>query len=128
MDEMDAMDCILVSNLELRAHIGITPEERGEAQRLTVSLKITPLADFTALGDDIARTVDYFRVSRRIQEIAMDRPRNLIETLAGEIAGTILEEFAASRVEVELRKYILPDAEYVAVRVTRPKMEPFGSA
>lgn len=127
MDPMDARDCILISNLELSARIGITEEEQSRPQRLTVSLKIEPMRNFLELGDDLGNTVDYFQVSRRIQAIALERPRKLIETLAGEIAGAILEEFAVARVEVELRKYILPDTEYVAVRITRPIMEPTPS-
>lgn len=114
------MDQILISQLELKSHIGITTEEQAEAQRLTVSLEIEPLNNFLELHDDLSRTVDYFSVNRRVQQIALDRPRKLIETLAGEIADMILNEFEVARVTVELRKYILPDTEHVAVRITRP--------
>ncbi len=43
----------------------------------------------------------------------------MIETLGEEICACILEEFAVSGVALELRKYILPDTEYVAVRLYR---------
>ncbi len=118
------MDLILISNLELNSHIGITAEEQAEAQRLTVSLEIEPKANFAGLQDDIALTVDYFTVSRRIQQIALERPRKLVETLACEIADLVLLEFPVAKVTVELRKYILPDTEYVGVKIARPIIRP----
>jgi hypothetical protein len=44
----------------------------------------------------------------------------LIETIAVEIAGLILVEFGAERVEVEVRKFVMPEARSVAVRVSGP--------
>jgi len=116
---MPPRDLILIANLELKSPIGITAQERSEPQRLTVSLEIEPEANFPDLEDDITRTVDYFTVTRSIQELALARPRNLIETLAEEIAELVLRDFPVARVTVELRKYILPDTEYVAVKIIR---------
>ena len=114
-----APDQILVSNLELSAHVGVPEEERAEAQRLTVSLVITPENGFGGLDDELKRTVDYFALTRRVRRLAMERPRRLIETLVEEIASCVLAEFAVREVEVELRKYILPDTDFVAVRLRR---------
>jgi len=117
-------DQIVVSQLELSAHIGVPDEERIEAQRLTVSLKLVPKRGFTGLGDEIANTVDYFALTRRVRQLAAERPRKLIETLVEEIAECVLGEFAVRSVEVELRKYILADTEYVAVRISRGEGAP----
>jgi dihydroneopterin aldolase len=43
----------------------------------------------------------------------------LIETAAVEIAGVVLREFRPRRVSVEVKKFVLPEAEYVSVRVSR---------
>jgi dihydroneopterin aldolase len=51
--------------------------------------------------------------------VAAARPRKLIETLAEEIAQAILAGFAVKKVEVEIRKFILPDAEWVGVAIER---------
>ena len=120
----EGVDCILVSNLELSCHIGVPDEERRAAQRLTLNLRLVPLRSFSGLGDDLANTVDYFALTRRVRALASERPRRLIETLAEEIAGCILGEFAVLKVDVELRKYILADAEFVAVRVSRGRAVP----
>ena len=43
----------------------------------------------------------------------------LIESLAQEIATRILAEFDVQSLQIELRKYILPDTNFVAVRIAR---------
>ncbi|MEQ1860343.1 MAG: dihydroneopterin aldolase [Chthoniobacteraceae bacterium] len=114
-------DTIHISQLELRAHIGVPDEERATPQRLTVDLTLEPARGFSDLADDLARTVDYFEVCRAVQALAAERPRKLIETLAEEIAALVLARFAVVSVEVELRKYILPDTQFVAVHLHREK-------
>jgi dihydroneopterin aldolase len=110
---------IVVSRLELSAHIGVPDSERLEAQRLTLNLELVPVREMTALGDAIENTVDYFALTRRVRLLAAERPRKLIETLAEEICSCVLSEFPVRAVGLELRKYILPDTEYVAIRMQR---------
>jgi FolB domain-containing protein len=126
----EAADAIVVSNLELSAHVGVPEAEREHPQRLTLNLTVFPRRDFRNLGDELNQTVDYFTLTRRIQKLASERPRKLIETLVEEISACILDEFAVAAVELELRKYILPDTEFVAVRLRRTGLEksPPGNA
>jgi 7,8-dihydroneopterin aldolase/epimerase/oxygenase len=114
-------DTILIEQLELSAHIGVPDAERVEAQRLTVSLRLEVTRDFRRLDDDITKTVDYFAVCGAVKALAAARPRRLIETLAEEIAATVVRDFAVAAVEVELRKFILPDTAFVAVRIRRER-------
>lgn len=112
-------DVIFIQQLELGAHIGITDEERAEPQRLTVSLVLEPQRGLADLRDRINKTIDYSAVCLLVQKLAYSRPRNLIETLADEIANHLLRRFALIRVEVELHKYILADTASVGVRLER---------
>jgi dihydroneopterin aldolase len=112
-------DTIHIEELELSAHIGVPDEERAFPQRLTVNLTLEPRRDFRALGDEIGNAVNYFQVARAVQGIAREHPRRLIETLAEDIAASLLARFALQAVEVELRKYILPDTAFVAARIRR---------
>jgi dihydroneopterin aldolase len=114
-------DTILIEQLELSAHIGVPDEERVKAQRLTVSLRLEVAHGFRHLDDDLTKTVDYFAVCGAIKALAAEHPRRLIETLAEEIAATVLRDFAVAAVEVELRKFILPDTAFVAVRLRRER-------
>ena len=119
---MPAPDLILVSNLELHARIGVTDDEQSRPQRLTVSLTITPAHGFDGLDDRLENTVNYSAVCKAVRALAAtEGPRRLIETLAGDIAATVLARFDCAAVEVELRKYILPDTDYVAVRLSRQR-------
>jgi 7,8-dihydroneopterin aldolase/epimerase/oxygenase len=108
-------DSIHIDQLELSAHIGVPEEERLHPQRLTLQ----PKHDFTALDDQLTNTVDYFALTRRVRDIAAQSRWKLIESLAQEIATRILAEFDVQSLQIELRKYILPDTNFVAVRIAR---------
>ena len=114
-------DRIFIDSLELSSFIGVPDEERAAAQRLTVSLVLEPIRGFSDLGDAIENTVDYFRVCEEVKALSLVRPRRLIETLAAEIAALLLARFALHSVELELRKYILPDTAFVAVALRRER-------
>jgi len=114
-------DCILIEGLEVWSRIGVPDEERAEPQRLTANVVLEPVGDFRALDDKIENTVDYFAVAEWVKMLAMARPRHLIETLAEELAGELLTRFPLRSVKIELRKYILPDAAFVAVQLQRER-------
>ena len=118
---MPAPDEIHVSNLALNIHVGVSDEEQAQKQRLTVCLTMRPLRGFSDLGDRIENTVNYAAVCAAVRALAATYPRRLIETLALDIAGEILARFAVASVDVELRKYILPDTDYIAVRLSRQR-------
>ena len=112
-------DQIVISQLGVSAFIGAFEEERKRPQRLRVSLVMEPRRDFKNLDDALANTVDYDAVSRAVKSLAAEGERLLVETLVEEIAVHLLTNFPLAAVEVEVRKYILPDTEFVAVRVRR---------
>lgn len=112
-------EVIIIKGLEVRAHVGVPDKERSKEQKLLVDLTITPAREFAEMEDQLERSIDYQAVSGRIIARAAERPRKLIETLASDIAATVLHEFGARAVIVEVRKFILPDTEYVAVRCER---------
>lgn len=112
-------DRIRIDSLELASYIGVPEEERKTTQRLTVSLLLEPIRDFRALDDQIENTVDYFSVCNFVKALSLAGPRHLIETLAQEIAEHLLVRYPLHAVEVELRKYILPDTAFVAVQLRR---------
>ena len=117
-------DTILIEALELFAVIGVPDEERAAPQRLTASLALEPVRDFHALDDRLENTVDYFAVGEAVKAIAAARPRRLLETLAEEIATELLARFALRSVEIELRKFILADTAFVAVKTRRERPAP----
>ncbi len=88
---------------------------------MRVFLRLGSEKGFDGLRDRVERTINYSAVCAAIRKMAADSPpRHLIETLAEDIATLVLACFSlCTEVDVELRKYILPDTDYVAVRLTR---------
>jgi hypothetical protein len=54
-----------------------------------------------------------------VANIAADHPRKLIETLADELADRLIAEFSLRWIEVTIRKFILPQTDWVSVSVRR---------
>jgi len=114
-------DEIEISRLRVSTHIGVPDEERAEAQDLWISVLMQPSQDFSGLRDDVSNTIDYHRVSIELAELASAKPRRLIETMATDVAEHLLSTYPLSSVEVKIEKRILPDADFVAVRIRRER-------
>jgi dihydroneopterin aldolase len=112
-------DAIHIEQLELFACVGVTEEERGKPQRLACSITLWPRTTFESLEDDISRTIDYSAVCVAVREFVDKRCDKLIETLAVEVSRHLLETFPLRQIRLELRKFVLPNAQYASVIVTR---------
>ncbi len=114
------MDLIAIRDLEVWYHVGVPDAERVRAQRLLLDVEMECDVSAAAAGDDLTRTIDYYAVSRRLLALGEGRSWKLIERLAVEIADLVVGEFGATRVTVEVKKFILPETRHVSVRVSRP--------
>ena len=114
------MDQIVIQDLEVFYRVGVPDQERAQPQRLLLTVELEH--DFTqaARADDVEKTIDYAHLSRRLLGFGDDRQWKLIETLAVDLAAMILSEFGAERVSVEVKKFVVPEARWVSVRVRRP--------
>ena len=117
--EPRATDSLHIEQLEVFARVGVMESERARPQRLTLSITVWPDAIFENLQDDIARAVNYSAVSVAAREFVNERSDKLIETLAANLASHLLRTFPIREVRIELRKFVLPDAKYASVTVTR---------
>jgi len=108
---------ISIVDLEVFYRVGVPDAERAAAQRLLLTVVLE--ADFTAAAksDGIADTINYFAVTQRLLKFGEGREWRLIEKLASDIAATIRQEFKPQGVTVEVKKFIIPEAGYVSVRV-----------
>jgi dihydroneopterin aldolase len=114
-------DVIRIERLEVFAHIGVPDEERDSAQKLTFNLTLWPIRPMRDLNDKIGDAVNYAAVCAEVKKFLGPRRDKLIETLANGLALHLLEVFEIRRITIELRKYILPEVEYVSVMVTRER-------
>lgn len=114
-------DVIRIEQLEVLAHIGVPDEERASPQKLTFNLALFPVRPLADFNDEIDRAVNYAAVCAEVKKFVGPRRDKLIETLADALASHLLQAFEIRRITVELRKYILPDVEFVSVIVTRER-------
>ncbi len=112
---------IEIRRLKVSTCIGVPDEERAVPQELLVTVKIGVATGFAEMSDDISRTLDYAALAADLQQLAAARSHRLIETLAADIAGRVLDSPIARSVEVMVEKFILPDTECVAVHLRREK-------
>jgi dihydroneopterin aldolase len=116
-------DQVLIERLEIFAHIGVPDEERAVPQRLTLNIAFWPIRQAGEIQDEIVRAVNYATVCAETRKFVTASRNKLIETLADALAGHLLATFEIRRISIELRKYILPDVEFVSVIVTRERSE-----
>jgi len=115
-------DRIILRGMEFYGYHGVLPQERELGQRLAVDLEM--LLDLTEAGrrDDLSRTVDYAKVFRLVKELVTGPSRQLLETVAEDIAAAVLERFPVAEVVVRVKKPAAPlpgRLEYVAVEIRR---------
>jgi len=117
------MDQIVIKNLQVSYCVGVPDAERAVPQRLLLSLILDH--DFSAASghDDLIHTIDYFAVCKRLLVFGENKSWKLIESLASEIAQCVLAEFKPARVQVEVRKFIIKETDYVAVRIERSRLD-----
>ena len=108
-----------IVDLRVPTQIGVPEAERSHPQTIAFNVRFQILPSFRDLQDEIGRTADYGLVAEEIR-IAADKNRaQLIETLVVAVADRLITRFPLARVEVELKKFALPDTEYVSVKTVR---------
>jgi FolB domain-containing protein len=111
------IDRIHIEQLEVHGRVGVPDSERAEPQRLSLNVTLWP--NIAELHDNLANTVNYSAVAQWVKEFVNPHDYKLIETLAEEVAAHLLTKFNLRKVEIEVRKFVLPDANYVSVTAVR---------
>ena len=114
-------DTLTIHGLTAVCRIGVYDWEQKQPQAISIDLELPVDAGRAAGEDQLEDAVDYARLVATVKQLAEGRPYRLIETLAEDIAGTILGEFKVSRVTVRVRKSALPGIGHVAIEIERPK-------
>ncbi len=107
-------DVVQIHGLSFTCHLGATDAERALSQPVQADISIVPPLDFGDMEDDLTRTIDYDVLSRRLVELAQSESTHLLETLAHKLAVCCVSEFGAVEATVQLRKFILPDTDFVS--------------
>ena len=98
-------DKFILTGIEIFGHHGDLPEERKLGQKFLVDLELNLDLSVAGKSDELSDTVDYPKVLEITEKIVAGKPKNLIETVAEEIAENILKNFPkVESVKVVLHK------------------------
>ena len=114
------MDKIFLHELKVDTIIGIWEWERRIRQTVVIDLEMSADIAKAAASDDVADTLNYKSVAKRIQEFVAESSFQLVETLAERIAAIIRDEFDVAWVKVAVHKPgAIRGSKDVGVRIER---------
>jgi dihydroneopterin aldolase len=97
-------DKIFLSALTVECIVGIWDWERRVKQTVVIDLEMATDIRRAAASDHIDDTLDYKKVSKRLQSFVSESQFNLVETLTERIAQIVVTEFGVPWVKVRLNK------------------------
>tara|TARA_R110000782_G_scaffold16338_14_gene46960 strand:- start:1685 stop:2044 length:360 start_codon:yes stop_codon:yes gene_type:complete len=98
------MDKIFLNELKVDTIIGIWEWERRIRQTVVIDLEMSADIAKAAATDEVADTLNYKSVAKRIQDFVAGSSFQLVETLAEKIAGIVRDEFDVQWVRVKVNK------------------------
>jgi 7,8-dihydroneopterin aldolase/epimerase/oxygenase len=123
-------DRIELRGLTVRGRHGVFDHERANGQDFVIDITVwIDLAD-AAASDDLSDTYDYAALAQLAADVVAGPPRNLIETVGGEIADQVMGDKRVHAVEVVVHKPHAPVPQQfgdVAVVVRRSRRGGRGS-
>jgi dihydroneopterin aldolase len=107
-------DVLRLCGIQAYGHLGVTQKERDLGQRVEADIELGYPAARDRRPDVLDAVIDYEDVHRVVHsQIEMSRCR-LLETLAEELALTLLTEFQVPRVRIRIRKLHVPVSGFQA--------------
>ena len=101
-------DRIELRGLRVRGHHGVFEHERRDGQDFLVDITLWLDLAAAAQSDELGDTYDYGALADAAVAVLAGPPRNLIETVAAEIADGVMSDFRVRGVEVTVHKPSAP--------------------
>ncbi|UVS76644.1 dihydroneopterin aldolase [Actinokineospora sp. UTMC 2448] len=123
-------DRIALTGLRVRGRHGVFEHERRDGQDFVVDITLWLDLRQAAETDDLAHTVHYGELAERAAAVVAGPPRDLIETVAAEIAEAEMADERVLAVEVTVHKPSAPiplSFADVAVTVRRSRKSARGA-
>lgn len=120
MDNNAFPDTIFLTDMRVETVVGIWEWERKIRQTVSIDLEMGVDTRRAAATDDIADTLNYKQVAKRVQQYVGDSNFQLVETIAEKIAETVLAEFDVAWIDVRVNKSgAIRGAKDVGVKIRR---------
>ncbi|WP_243791199.1 dihydroneopterin aldolase [Saccharopolyspora gloriosae] len=101
-------DRITLTGLRVRGNHGVFEHEKRDGQEFLVDITVWVDLAGAAADDDLAQTLHYGELAQRAADIVAGPSRDLIETVAAEIADGIMDDRRAHAAEVTIHKPSAP--------------------
>lgn len=89
-------DRIQLTGLAVTGHHGVFDHEKRDGQTFVVDIVLWTDLARAAATDDLTETVNYAELAQLAADIVAGPPRDLIETVAAEIADAVVDRFGRS--------------------------------
>ena len=97
-------DKIMLKGLAFYGNHGVSPHEKALGQRFIVDVTLECDTRAAGLSDDLADAVDYVPAYEIVKAVMEGESKDLIESVAEDIAGQILEKLNVGAVSVTIKK------------------------
>ncbi len=126
-------DRIALTGLRVRGNHGVFEHERRDGQEFVVDVTLWLDLSGASRSDDLTQTVHYGELAEMAAAIIGGEPCDLIETVAGRIADTAMQDTRLHAVEVTMHKPSAPipltfDDVSVTIRRSRRLAAPLKEA
>lgn len=98
------MDIIYIHDLHIDTVIGVFDWERRVRQTVIIDLDIAADIRHAAASDELADTLNYKALAKRLIDFVEHSEFNLVETLAERVAEVVLKEFAVPWLRLRVNK------------------------
>ena len=116
-------DKIILNGMRFYGFHGVHDEERKAGQYFLVNLECITDLHKAGISDNIEETINYSDIYQNVRNIVEGEPRNLLETVAEEIADILLSIYRIKQLTIRIAK---PDLvlqggslDYAAIEIVR---------
>ena len=115
------MSRITIVDLEVHYSVGVSDDERVKPQRLLLTVDMNYDFSAASVSDRIEKTINYQAVTDDLLKFGEARSWKLLEKLVANIADFVLNKYRPQSVLVEVKKFVIPQARYIAVSLNRTR-------
>jgi 7,8-dihydroneopterin aldolase/epimerase/oxygenase len=115
------MDRITIGGLRAMGRHGVGVQERRRPQPFEIELTIDLDLSAAARSDDLADTVNYAALARRVREIVAATSFALLEALASAVLDAVFEDARVRSAQVTIAKPEILDGATPAVTLCRTR-------
>ena len=98
------MDCIRIINLKIPGRHGVYEFEKEKDGLFELDVELFLDLKSAGKSDDLSKTVNYDEAVGIIRDVFNSKDRNLIESVAEDIARELLSKYAINKVIIRIRK------------------------